>query len=504
VTTAVRAHDVFCLYPTPHGHVAALRGLTLDLRAGERVVVHGPNGSGKTTLMRVLTGDLPADAGTVDVCGVPLAGAGAAARRRLRLTRLGRIDQDFTATLRPELTVLDNVALQSRLAGARARPARARAAATLDRLGLAHLGGRRPGGLSGGEAQRVCVAAAVAHGPALVLADEPTGELDRAAADDVYDLLAAAAAATGAALLVVTHDTRAVRIADRIVRIRDGRLSEEWAPGEHGSESLVIDDRGWIRLPEPLRRRAGLTSRARPAAVAGGILLRPAPGAAGAEAPEAESTVDRIRAGAETARLRGVALARGGRRLLDGLDLAVPAGSLTVVQGRSGAGKTTLLRVLCGLERPDAGSVTVAGVDLAGLDRAGLAALRRRHVTLAHQDTVLVDPLDVDGNLGLRRHIRGVTGPADDWVERLGLAAVRHRAVHALSGGERQRVAVAAALAARPDLAVLDEPTARQDEAHAELVAAALRAAAGRGVAVVAATHDPVLIAAADAVVTLG
>jgi ABC-type lipoprotein export system ATPase subunit len=214
--------------------------------------------------------------------------------------------------------------------------------------------------------------------------------------------------------------------------------------------------------------------------------------------------VDRTGPGPETVRLRGVVLSRGGRRLLDGLDLSVPAGTLTVVQGRSGAGKTTLLRVLCGLERPDAGSVAVAGVDLAGLDRAGLAALRRRHVALAHQDTVLVDPLDVDANLELRRRIRGLAGPDDDWVTGLGLAAVRHRAVHALSGGERQRVAVAAALATRPDLAVLDEPTSRQDEAHAELVATALRAAAARGVAVVAATHDPVLAAVADAVVTLG
>ena len=85
--------------------------------------------------------------------------------------------------------------------------------------------------LSGGEAQRVAVCAAVAHGPDLILADEPTGELDPGSADEVYDLLAAAAPGRGAALLVVSHDNRAARIADRIVRIRDGRLSEEWTPG---------------------------------------------------------------------------------------------------------------------------------------------------------------------------------------------------------------------------------------------------------------------------------
>src|SRR4029079_6928393 len=119
--------------------------------------------------------------------------------------------------------------LAPRLLRWRARPGgapRPAPPAVLDRLGLAALADRWPATLSGGEAQRVAVCAAVAHEPDLVLADEPTGELDAASADDVYDLLATAAAGTGAALLVVSHDTRAARIADRIVRIRDGRLSE--------------------------------------------------------------------------------------------------------------------------------------------------------------------------------------------------------------------------------------------------------------------------------------
>ena len=103
--------------PTPRGHVAALRGLTLDVAPGERVVVHGPNGSGKTTLMRVLIGELAPSAGTVDVCGVDLAGAAEAVRTRLRGRRIGLVDQHHGRSLRPELSVLDNVALQLRLAG---------------------------------------------------------------------------------------------------------------------------------------------------------------------------------------------------------------------------------------------------------------------------------------------------------------------------------------------------------------------------------------------------
>jgi ABC-type lipoprotein export system ATPase subunit len=501
--TAVVARDVFHLYPTGRGHVAALRGLTLDVAAGERVVIHGPNGSGKTTLMRVLAGDRDPSAGTVRVCGVDLAGAGDRDRTGLRAGRLGLVDQHHARTLRPELSIVDNVGLQLRLAGVGRTTARSVAADLLDRLGLGHLAGRRPVSLSGGEAQQVAVCAAVAHGPALLLADEPTGQLDRDTADQVYDLLMAVTGPGSAALVLVTHDVQATRIADRIVRIRDGRLSEEWTPADAGAETLVVDDRGWLRLPEPLRRQAGITSRVRAAADGGAIVLTgggtPQDAAPVAATPE-------LSPGEEVVTLAGVTAERGGRRVLDGTDLRLRRGSLTVVWGRSGSGKTTLLRILAGLERPDAGTVEVLGTQLSGLDRAGLAGLRRRQVAVAAQQAVLVETLDVVGNLELARQARGleVTGElVDRWLDTLGLAALRHRPVRVLSGGERQRVAVARALVAAPAVAVLDEPTSQQDEANVHRVVAVLVEAARRGTAVVAATHDPVLAAAADGVLTL-
>ena len=521
---AVRAHDVFCLYPTPRGQVAALRGLTLDIAAGERVVVHGPNGSGKTTLLRVLMGEVAPSAGTVEVCGVPL-GAGEPQRARLRGQRIGLVDQHHGRSLRPEISVRDNVALQLRLSGMRAHRARTRAEEMLGRLGLADLAGRRPATLSGGDAQRVAVCAAVAHEPDLVFADEPTGELDQVTADSVYDLLATAAASSGAALLVVSHDARAARIADRIVRIRDGRLSEEWQPGAEGSESLVVDDRGWVRLPEPLRRRTGLTSRGHATVDGDSIVLRPVRPSAPRGLTSAGLAVEQpptaavptghamprladhaVPAGAEVAAATEIVVDRDGRRVLDGVDLIVRAGTLTAVRGRSGSGKTTLLRVLCGLERPDAGSVRVGDTDLSGLDRAELAALRRKHIGVAGQGTALLETMDVAENLDLvrlARHLPADQDLVDELINELGLTAVRDRAVRVLSGGERQRVAVARVLAGAPELAVLDEPTSHQDEAHAELVVDALAAAARRGVAVVVATHDPVLTAVADATLPL-
>jgi len=500
----VVARDVFHLYPTGRGHVAALRGLTLDVAAGERVVIHGPNGSGKTTLLRVLAGECDASAGTVRVCGVDLVGAGVRERTDLRARRLGLIDQHHGRTLRPELSTVDNIALQLRLAGMARVPAREKADALLDRLGLRHLAQRRPASLSGGEAQQVAVCAAVAHGPALLLADEPTGQLDRETAELVYDLLVTVTATSSAALVLVSHDVQAMRIADRIVRIRDGRLSEEWTPtDEH--ETLVVDDRGWLRLPEPLRRRAGVGSRVRADGRTHAIVLTgtgSAPQAATAAVP---APADRP-VGDKAAVLTGVSVERAGRHVLHERDLVLRPGSLSVVWGRSGSGKTTLLRILAGLERPDAGSVEVLGADLAGLDRSGLAALRRRHIAVSAQQAVLVESLDVVANLELVRQVRGLDTTADlidRWLDALGLAALRHRPVRVLSGGERQRVSVARVLAAEPSVAVLDEPTSQQDESNAERVVEALVAAARRGTAVVAATHDPVLAAAADTVVRL-
>ena len=270
MTPAVEVRDLFCLYRGTAGDVAAVRGLSLVVEPGERVVVQGPNGSGKTTLLRVLLGEQRPSAGLVHIGGQSVRAwvgtggladaAGAASRARQRGRSIGYVEQNAARVLRPEISVLDNVALQmDALADARQAPAREQAGEVLDRLGLAAFSARQPDTLSGGEAQRVGVAAAIAHGPSLLLADEPSGALDRATADGVYDLLSEAATSTGAALLLVSHDDGAARVADRVVRIRDGRVSEQWEPG-HAQETLVVDDRGWVRLPEVLRRSTGALS----------------------------------------------------------------------------------------------------------------------------------------------------------------------------------------------------------------------------------------------------
>jgi ABC-type lipoprotein export system ATPase subunit len=519
MTPAVEVRDLFCLYRGAGGggDVAAVRGLSLVVEPGERVVVQGPNGSGKTTLLRVLLGEQQPSAGLVHIGGDPVRAwvgfgglADAASRARLRGRRIGYIEQNAARVLRPEISVLDNVALQLRLGGLRGGPARDQAGEVLELLGLASFSARAPNTLSGGEAQRVGVAAAIAHRPSLLLADEPTGALDRATADGVYDLLSEAASSTGAALLLVSHDDGAARVADRVVRIRDGRVSEQWEPG-HVHETLVVDDRGWVRLPEVLRRSTGALSGVVASLHDGAIRLvgttvpvsPPAPGAD----PEGPVPPTDLAAGNRpAARVDNVSVSRAARTILDGIDLDVLLGALTVVHGRSGSGKSTMLRLLAGLDRPESGRVEVAGIDLGSLDRNGLADLRRARVAYSGQSVQLAEALNVAETLQLARAGRGLPSDdelVDDWLAALDLDGLRTRQVRLLSGGERQRLAVARALSVQADLVLVDEPTAQLDEAHAELLAEALRYATKRGTAVVAASHDPVLSAAADHLLAL-
>jgi ABC-type lipoprotein export system ATPase subunit len=485
--------------------------MSLRVPTGERLVVHGPNGSGKTTLLRVLTGEVAASAGSVRVAGHELVGASRATVTALRRDVLGQVDQHSGRTLRPELSVRDNVALQLLLAGMRSSSARTTADEALHTLSLQHLAARQPATLSAGEAQRVAVCAAVVHEPTVLLADEPTGELDLSAADAVYDLLASAAAHVGATLMLVSHDPRATRIADRVVRIRDGRLSEQWQPDAPQDEALVVDSRGWVRVPEAQRLSAKVGETLR-LTQDGGTLRVEGDGQVPPQAPAPPALPEPARIATYPAlSADALGLVLGERSLFDGLDVEVAPATLTVLRGRSGSGKSTLLRLLLGLLDPDEGRVVLAGHRLAELDRAARAELRREHVGVGLQLGSLSEPLNTWENLDLARTARGqreiavadIEPSGRDVVARmidaLGLRAVSDRPVRLLSGGERQRVLIARALVVSRPIVVLDEPTSQQDEAHSELVTSVLSASAQAGTAVLCATHDEHLAAAAGA-----
>ncbi|RMG97304.1 MAG: ABC transporter ATP-binding protein, partial [Candidatus Dadabacteria bacterium] len=192
---------------------------------GEVVAVVGRSGSGKTTLLNLVAGLDRPDRGTVRVAGQDLRALGEHGRTRLRRERLGFVFQFFN--LLPTLTARENVLLALELRG-RADPRRADEA--LEAVGLADKAHRYPHELSGGEQQRVAVARALVKDPAAILADEPTGNLDTRTGDEVLALLCRAARDRGAALVMATHSERAARAADRVLRMADGRLTEDVSP----------------------------------------------------------------------------------------------------------------------------------------------------------------------------------------------------------------------------------------------------------------------------------
>jgi putative ABC transport system ATP-binding protein len=220
-STVLLAEDLWKEYRDGAGEiVAALRGLRLDVAAGEVVTLLGRSGSGKTTLLNLLAGLDRPTRGRVEVEGADLEALGEWGRTLLLRRRIGFVFQFFN--LLPTLTALENVALALELAGL---PDSGRAREALEAVGLAGKGRRRPNELSGGEQQRVAIARALVKGPAVILADEPTGNLDTASGDLVLDLLSRRCREANAALLMATHAPLAAQRADRVLRMADGTLT---------------------------------------------------------------------------------------------------------------------------------------------------------------------------------------------------------------------------------------------------------------------------------------
>jgi putative ABC transport system ATP-binding protein len=217
--------------------VVALDGVTLQVPGGTFTAVMGPSGAGKTTLLHVAGGlDLP-DAGRVIVEGQVLTEMSDRRRTLFRQRRLGVVFQGFN--LLPTLTARENVALPLLVGGAPHREVEARTERMMDLVQLAHRADHRPEALSGGEQQRVAIARALLNDPALILADEPTGNLDSRNAQSIWQLLRRLTSEERKTVLMVTHEAAAASYCDRVLVLHDGRLVGEFAPGPPGDAAAV-------------------------------------------------------------------------------------------------------------------------------------------------------------------------------------------------------------------------------------------------------------------------
>jgi ABC-type lipoprotein export system ATPase subunit len=507
--------------------VQALQGLDLIVEEGELTAVVGASGSGKSTLMNILSGLDAPTAGAVRVAGNDLGSLRPRERLAYRRRVTGFVWQQAARNLFPYLTSQQNVTLPMRLAGTGRRERARRADELLETFGVAHCARRTPGQMSGGEQQRVAIAAALANRPSLLLADEPTGELDTEAAAGVFEALRTANEELGVTILLVSHDPAMAARVRRVVAIRDGRTStevlrhdmtdESGTAATHAVEYAIMDRAGRVQFPREMTAPLGMRHRVRLESMPGHIAVWPdqkQPDEKPATQAEPEILLpDAPPPGEVLAEVRDVTRTFGtgelATRALRGVSFTVREGQFVVVHGRSGSGKTTLLNILGGLDLPTAGTVSAAGRDLTTAGDRDRTAFRRDEVAFVFQSFGLIPMLSAAENVGIPLRIRGV--PRAEREERvrmmLNVVGLSQHALHRpneLSGGQQQRVAIARALAGRPRLLIADEPTGQLDHETGQQVIRLLRTVVrSEGLTAIVATHDPELIGLADAAIRI-
>ena len=280
----ISCEDVFKIYKIADLEVVALRGLDLDVESGEIVAIVGASGSGKSTLLNILAGyDLPS-AGKVSVLGRDLLSMTSSEIEEYRRTKVGFIWQQTGRNMFPYLTAIENVELPMMLIGDTPTKRRKRAEDLLELVGLGDRMNHKQDRLSGGEQQRVAIAISLANNPPLLLADEPTGELDDATAAEVMKVFDSINQELNTTIMIVSHDQDIAYKVDRVVLIRDGKLSTEImrqkseTNGDELEEFIIVDGSGRVQVPKTLLDRTNIERRAKVRIDDKGVILEPGGG----------------------------------------------------------------------------------------------------------------------------------------------------------------------------------------------------------------------------------
>lgn len=267
----IQCEDLFKIYKTEELEVVALRGLDLRVSRGEMMAIVGASGSGKSTLLNILSGLDQPSAGRVTVGPRDLLTMTDDDLVEYRRTEVGFIWQQTSRNLIPYLNARQNVAVPMMLEGRARNEAGDRADFLLEEIGIIDKREQHPVELSGGEQQRVAIGVALANNPPLLLADEPTGELDTSTADEVFQAFRRLNESTGVTILIVSHDRGITSRVDRVVAMRDGRTSSEivryvqfsQGKGEFTEEFSVVDRSGRLQIPHEYLKQLGIDRRAR-------------------------------------------------------------------------------------------------------------------------------------------------------------------------------------------------------------------------------------------------
>ncbi|HUR78494.1 MAG TPA: ATP-binding cassette domain-containing protein [Acidimicrobiales bacterium] len=487
-------HDVVKAYGEGASAVHAVDGISLRVDSGEFVVIEGPSGSGKSTLLQMLGALDRPTAGSVIFNGRDLATLPDKQLAMLRLRTFGFVFQQFN--LVPTLNAVENV--ESALAPLKGSPRkkRERAMRLLNGVGLGDRADHLPSQLSGGEQQRVAIARALSKGPRVILADEPTGNLDTRTGSEIMAILRRLSQNNGQTVILITHDPEIAATAPRVVRVRDGRVVADASGRELIEAGSALPARPSLppiaaavphHVPEPQVTTQGGTLRAaaEPVETEKWVPTASMPKPASDPLLHAEGVVKHYVSFESHEDVVGI----------DGVSLIVHEGEFVAITGPSGSGKTTLLNCLSGLDRIDRGRVLIGGHTVHDLSDKEQSHLRSKVMGFIFQNWNLVPVFSAVENVELPLLLNGLRpaearAAATRTLDRIGLAHRLHHHPNTLSGGEQQRVAIARALAAGPSLVWADEPTGNLDSATAESVMKLLRELNDDGLAVILVTHD--------------
>lgn len=478
-------------YRYPGGRQPALRNVSLQIKAGEFVLLSGPSGAGKSTLLRCLNGLTPHFSGGTIAGQVTVAGHDAFTAGPQTLSQLvGFVFQDPESQavldqVEPEIAfALENAAIPP-------HEMRLRVEEALNLLGLAGLRERPLTTLSGGERQRVAIAAALALRPRILAVDEPTSQLDPQSAEDALQALARLNEDLGLTIVLVEHRLeRALRYVDRLIYMEEGSIV---ADGPAAEALTAVPPQ---QTPPLIRLGMALDWRPLPVTVKEGLRFTPAHYPIAAPQPTPVP-------GAPMLEARGLQFSYGREPILRDVDLAIAPGEAVALMGRNGSGKSTLLKCLVGLLRPSRGTILLHGRDhkdrhVAEICRQ-VAYLPQNPDDLLFADTVIEELAVTLRNHGLQpgETAGGFDDPylPQELLRRLGLAELADAYPRDLSVGQRQRVALGAVAVTAPRLWLLDEPTRGLDyQAKRELIAI-WRHWQAQGAALLLVTHDVELAA---------
>jgi len=531
----VICNNLVKIYKVADLEVVALQGLDLEVHPGEMMALVGASGSGKSTLLNVIGGlDFPS-AGDIQVADQDLSNLDNRQREHYKRDTVGFLWQQPSRNLLPYLSAIENVEMPMMLAeDLNDQEKRARAAKLLDILGLSERSQFRPEQLSGGEQQRVALAVAMANNPPLLLADEPTGQLDSKGANQVFEALRQLNLAFKTTIVIVTHDPQVAARVDRIVGIRDGRTSTEIRRSRnHADGSLqedewvILDKTGRLQLPQVYVDALLMRGRVKVRLEEDHVSVWPEKGDFSLPAesiqslrhwrPEektglSENLSQPLAKGRAKFAIKTEALERvftsGAEDIqaVKDVNLEIPNGVTAVIKGRSGSGKTTLLNLLGGLDKPTGGKIVVDGENLDQMSSQERIEFRRRRVGFVFQSFGLMPFLSARENV--EATLRIVRTPSkernartDEVLNLVGLIDRADHRTYELSGGEQQRVAIARALVGLPNLILADEPTGQLDTTTGSNIIALLHEISKKtGITVVIASHDPKVEEAVDLV----